>query len=96
MLKNLAILGAFYFGARSENKYLRYGVIAGLGIVIIRGYSQGGSGVAGMGIKIDPELAVDMLFPDMTPERKAYTKLAASELMKGLFPAHRGIQVGRI
>lgn len=98
MLKNLAILAAFYFGIKAKSSFVRYAVMSALAYVIVKGYSASpdGSGVAGMGMKIDPHMAIDMMFPEMSDQKKGYAKLACSELMRGLFPVHRGIQVGRL
>jgi hypothetical protein len=96
MLKNLALLGAFYFGVRSANKLIRYAVIVGIGAVLIKSYRESGQGVAGLGMKIDPHMAIDMLFPEMTDEKKSYAKLAVSELMRGMFPQNSPVQVGSL
>lgn len=87
-LKDLAILGAIYFGTKTASAALRYGVIAGVGFLLWRNYSSvqaGSPGLAGgWKMKVDPGLAVDMAFPNLGDSEKMYAKMAAAHVFNGL------------
>lgn len=83
MVKNLLMLGAFYAGVKVADRLAKLAIFGGLAVMI---YRAGKNNPMGFGLAIDPELAVDMLFPKMRDENKLFTKLAARQVMAGLMP----------
>lgn len=89
-LKDLAILGAIYFGTKTVSSVVRYGVIAGVGYLLYQNYQSVKSGVPGLSggwrVKVDPGMAVDMLFPKLGADERQYARLAATHLISGWLP----------
>jgi hypothetical protein len=90
-LKDLAILGAVYLGAKTASAVVRYSIIAGVGYLLYRNFvaAQASPGMAGMPgdawkVKVDPGMAVDMLFPGLEGTEKHFARLAASHVLNGL------------
>lgn len=86
-LKNLLMIGAFYLGIKAGSALARYAILGYLGFTIFQA-SRGGSALQGQadgwGVKIDPSLAVDLLFPKMKDSDKIYAKMAAGHVLEGL------------
>lgn len=89
-LKDLAILGVVYFGAKTASALVRYAIVGGVGFLLYQNYKSVQTGAPGMSggwqVKVDPGMAVDMLFPKMGAPEKHYAKLAASHILNGLLP----------
>ena len=93
-LKDLAILGVIYLGAKATSAVVRYGIIAGVGYLIWRSYkSQAAPALAGgWQVKVDPGMAIDMMFPKLGAMEKQAAKMAASHILNGMMP--RGFGAG--
>ncbi len=93
-LKDLAILGLVYLGAKTASAAVRYGIIGGVGYLLWRNYQstqQGAQGMAGgWQVKVDPSMAVDMMFPKLDGPEKHFAKIAASHILNGLMPRGSG------
>lgn len=88
--KNLAMVAAFYYGSKVANKLVKWGLFGYLAYQVIQlSKNQSAQNLSGWGMKVDPDLAVDMLFPEMSDETKAYAKIAARNLMQGFMPGVR-------
>lgn len=87
-LKDLAILGAVYLGAKTASAALRYGIIGGVAFLLWKNYQKTQVGSLGMAggwqVKVDPGMAVDMLFPKLGGTEKHFARMAASHVLNGL------------
>ena len=96
-LKDLAILGVVYLGAKTASAALRYAIIGGVGYLLWRNYQKVQTGQPGMAggwqVKVDPGMAVDMLFPKLEASERRVAQLAASHVLNGLLPRGSGFGV---
>lgn len=98
MMKNLLLLGALYFGAKLTSKAARYGIFGYVAYSIYQMNKQGAHssmGNPGWQMKVDPGLAVDLLFPSMKSQDKVFARMAADHVL-GAILSPVGVQRGRI
>ncbi len=97
-LKDLAIVGALYFGSKVVSSGIRYAIMGGVGFLLWQNYKKTQAGQAGLSggwkMKVDPSAAVDLMFPSLGPNEKHYARLAASHILNGILPQGSDFQAG--
>lgn len=86
-MKDLAIVAALYFGTKVASATIKYGIMAGVGFLLWQNYKTTAAGAPGLSggwqMRVDPDLAVEMMFPKMSGTEKVYAKLAANHVLNG-------------
>lgn len=93
-LKDIAILAAVYLATKTASAVIRYGVIAGVGYLLYQNLKSVQAGTPGLSggwrVKVDPAMAVDMMFPKLEGMEKHFAKMAANTILNGLMPQGPG------
>lgn len=93
MLKNLILLAMLYFGVKLTSKIARYGIFGYVAYTIYN-MNKAGNLSGGWQMRVDPGLAVDLLFPQMKSQDKVFARMAAEHVM-GAMLAPAQVQIGK-
>jgi|WetSurMetagenome_2_1015567.scaffolds.fasta_scaffold86072_4 hypothetical protein len=95
MLKNAAMIGLLYLGTKLASKAVRYGLFGAVAYSIYN-MNKKGSLSGGWQMKVDPGMAVDLLFPKMKDQTKVFARMAADSVLGAILSPSGIIQPGRI
>lgn len=95
MMKNIIMIGMLYMGAKLTSKFARYGIFGFVAYSIYK-MNQSGNMSGGWQMKVDPSLAVDLLFPKMKDQEKVFARMAADHVLGAMLSPKSFIQPGRI
>ena len=95
MLKNLILIGMLFMSMKIASTAIRYSIFAAVAFVIYHA-NQNGTLSGGWTMKVDPGMAVDILFPKMNPGNKTFARMAADTVLGALLSPRSVIQTGVI
>lgn len=95
MLKNLCLVGALFMAKGVASAAIRYSIFAAVAFYIFRA-NQSGTLTGGWQMKVDPGMAVDVLFPKMTNDNKVYARMAADTVLGAILSPRSIIQPGNL
>jgi hypothetical protein len=95
MLKNLLLVGALMLSTKIASSAMKYSIFGVVAYTIYRS-NQSGSLSGGWAMKVDPSLAVDLLFPKMNPGNKVFARMAADTVLGHVLSPKSILQPGRI
>jgi len=96
MFKNLILVGMLYLGVKLSSKLARYGIFGYVAFTIYKMNKAGNLAGNDWKMKIDPNLAVDILFPKMSGQEKVFARMAASHVLGAILSPQGPLQSGRI